>query len=82
MAGIVVRATAIAVHALQEDVSIHAQEKRFDALAGELTSLLEGLASKIGKDTSGGLRTLQSESEAAGLLLARLGPGWVEAKSG
>lgn len=71
MAGIVVKVAAVAAHGLREDVSLQEQERRFDGLGGEFAGLLEGVASRVGKDAGGGLRRLQSEGDAAGLLLAR-----------
>jgi hypothetical protein len=79
LAGLIVKAAAAALHALETERSttLAEQEERFDVLSDDLLGLLRGLASKPAREQRDWQQQQQSssslsESEAAKLLLARL----------
>lgn len=72
LADIILKTTAVAVHGVQGDVPMAERESRFDALSDELCTMLVNLAAKVDRDTGKGAHEVQSESEAAKLLLSRL----------
>jgi hypothetical protein len=75
LAAIVIKTALTVVHDAAGQSSVAEQESRFDGLSVELRSLLEVLANKPVKEERGDGRSrgAQSESDAAKLLLARLG---------
>jgi hypothetical protein len=75
LAAIVIKTTLIVVHDAASQSSIAEQEGRFDLLSEQLRSLLEVLANKPAKEDRGDvhLQRTHSESDAAKVLLARLG---------
>jgi hypothetical protein len=74
LAAIVIKTTLTTVHDTAGESSVEEQERRFDALSGELRALLEVLANKPSREgrSDGMIMHTQSESDAAKLLLARL----------
>lgn len=74
LAGLVIKATATALHDGETQSAVADQERRFDVLTKELAALLEVLANKPTKEDRAGVyaQSAQSEGDAAKLLLARL----------
>jgi len=75
LAAIVIKTALIVVHDATGKSSVAEQEGRFDVLSVELRSLLEVLANKPVREERGDmhLQRTHTESDAAKLLLARLG---------